>query len=58
VGGVGLAAPAALHPRQHRAHGQAGTDNGEQRAPLSAETSFSFFPPFPPGVTAVFAPGE
>jgi len=32
--------------------------NGEQRAPLSAETSFSFFPPFPPGVTAVFAPGE
>jgi hypothetical protein len=30
----------------------------ESREPLSAETSFSFFPPFPPGVTAVFAPGE
>ena len=32
--------------------------HGERREPLSAETSFSFFPPFPPGVTAVFAPGE
>lgn len=30
----------------------------ESRAPLSAKTSFSFFPPFPPGVRAVFAPGE
>jgi hypothetical protein len=29
----------------------------QARDPLSAETSFSFFPPFPPGVTAVFAPG-
>ena len=30
----------------------------QPREPLSPETSFSFFPPFPPGVTAVFAPGE
>ena len=29
----------------------------QARDPLSAGTSFSFFPPFPPGVTAVFAPG-
>ena len=29
----------------------------QARDPLSAETSFSFFPPFSPGVTAVFAPG-
>ena len=29
----------------------------QARDPLSAGTSFSFYPPFPPGVTAVFAPG-
>jgi hypothetical protein len=31
---------------------------GRPREPLSPETTLSFFPPFPPGVTAVFAPGE
>jgi hypothetical protein len=31
---------------------------GRSREPLSPETTLSFFPPFPPGVTAVFAPGE
>lgn len=35
-----------------------GTYRRQKRGPLSPETSFSFFPPFPPGVTAVFAPGE
>jgi hypothetical protein len=35
-----------------------GTYRRQEREPLSPETSFSFFPPFPPGVTAVFAPGE
>ena len=31
---------------------------GRSREPLSPETTLSFFPPFPAGVTAVFAPGE